>query len=205
MDVIRRTLTKNRDGRFTQKFDFTTFSIAFSKPPEVMTNFQKLLKWIKYAFVIGLPGDIDTYESCSSATTPQPRTVEKMIGDENEILELMKGVNYRGTSQYQHELVARHFITNDSKCIATEMPLWLMSKDSPNTKPWGGSVDIVRVPHTNRIQLWDFKPDADKVDQKKVGPQMARYGIMLSKVANIKLEEIDLFYFDEKSTYKITL
>lgn len=200
-------MVKTRKSGFSQSFKFTTLSICFTKTPstENVTNFDKLLKWIRTAFIAGLPEDVDTYESCSSATIPQPTMIEEIPRAENEFLEIMNGCDYRGSSQFQHEKVGKHFLTNDKRCVALEMPLWISADKSANNQPWAGSVDIVRIMADQKVQICDFKPDAHKVDKLKVGAQLCRYGAMLSILTSIPLQDITLIYFDEKKAYKVTI
>ena len=205
MDLITRTFTKSR-GNYLQKFTFQTYDIIFAKPPadKEKTNFQKLLKWMRWAFVTGLPLDIEDYETCSAARTPQPKEIVPLLGDENELAPLMAGCNYRGYSSYQHEMALAHLLKNDGKALATEMPIWIKKEQSPNKQPWGGSVDLIRV-KDQTIQICDFKPDANKVNQKQVGAQLYRYVYMLHRQTGIPLADIDGIYFDEKNAYKIII
>lgn len=207
MDRIIRTMTKKRGDNFVQTFNFTTLAIAFAKPkdPQKLSNFEKLLKWIRHAFIVGLPEDVDTYESCSAATTPQPKLVEQIPHKENEFVALMEGCNYQGTSQLQHDLVENFLFKNDKRCVALEMPLWIDKGISPNGRAWAGSVDIVRILPNQHIQLCDFKPSAHKVDTKKVGAQLSRYGVMLHLLTGIPLADIEMIFFDSDTAYKITI
>jgi hypothetical protein len=207
MDKILRRMAKNRGGTYTQHFDFTTFDIAFKKPLQGTgsTNFQKLLKWIRYAFVTGLPADVDRYESCSAALNPQPKSIEEIPKEENELSKLMEGITYRGTQQKQHYLVLNYLLDNDKRAVATEMPLWLTEAGTPNLKPWCGSVDLVRVLPNHKIQICDFKPDSAKVDRKKVGAQLYRYCFMLHVLTGIEMDYIEGIFFDEKRAYKIII
>jgi len=205
MDQITRVFTKKR-GDYLQKFEFKTYSIIFAKPPvdKAKSNFQKLLKWMRFAFIYGLPSNIGEYETCSAARTPQPKEIIPLLGDENELAALMQGCNYRGYSQYQHETALAHLLKHDKKALATEMPLWINAEQSPNGKPWGGSVDLVRV-KDQTIEICDFKPDANKVNQKQVSAQIYRYMWMIHKQAGIPLDDIQGVYFDEKNAYSIKI
>jgi hypothetical protein len=137
-------------------------------------------------------------------TTPQPKDVVKISDAENEFLALMEGCNYHGHSFRQHEIAGEFLFKNDPKTIALELPLWLSPDKTPNQKPWGGSVDVVRVVG-QRIQICDFKPSAMRVNKKQVGAQLYRYGFMLHHLTGIPLEDIDLIYFDEKVSFKIII
>lgn len=205
MDLISRVFHKKR-GNYVQKFEFRTYSICFARPPEEKekTNFQKLLKWVRYAFIYGLPLDIEDYETCSAARTPQPKDIVPLLAEENELAMLMQGCNYRGYSQYQHEHALAHLLKQDKKALATEMPLWIKKDHSPNKKPWAGSVDLVRA-IGQRVQICDFKPDANKVNPAQVGAQIYRYVWMLHKNTGIPVADIDGIYFDEKNAYKIII
>lgn len=206
MDKIFRRLTKKRSGTYVQTFDFTTFDIIFKQTPkgQELSNFQKLLKWSRYAFISGLPDGIEDYESCSSALTPAFKLIEEIKGEANPFKQLLEGVEYKGHSNGQHYLVLNKLLDIDSKAVAIELPLWIEADISPNQKAWAGSVDLIRVVNQT-IQVCDFKPDAGKVDQKKVAAQLGRYGYMLSSRCKIPKEDIDLIFFDEHKAFKVLI
>ena len=206
MDLIKRTIIRQRESGFSQHFDFTTYSIIFAKPPigKEMTNFQKLLKYLRWIFIMGIPEKTDGYESCSAVRTPQPKSIEPLMGEENELAQLLQGVNYRGYSKFQHEMVEAHLLKNDKKALAVEVPVYLAAGKTPNKKGWIGEIDLLRVVD-QRLQVCDFKPDSSSVNQKQVGAQLYRYVWLMHKLTGIPLADIDGIYFDEKNAYKIII
>lgn len=207
MDVLTRSITRQRSETFSQTFKFTTLSIIFSKLPpkeEEYTNFQKLIRWIRFAFMVGLPENQEPYESCSSATVPVAKSIEPLLGDDNPFMELMQGCNYRGTSNYQHQMVEDFLMRNDKNAICAELPLWIEVDRSPNKKPWLGFCDLVRALPDQTIMLCDFKPDVSRIDQKRAASQMSRYIVMLNICTKIPMKSIKGVLFDEKAAFLVT-
>ncbi len=104
-----------------------------------------------------------------------------------------------------HQRVQVFMLENDNKTIAMEIPVWLMKNEFDSfksffnsEKPLTGHIDILRI-EDDKIWIWDYKPRAS--EQEYASTQTFFYALMLSKRANIPIENIRCGYFDEKHAF----
>lgn len=99
-----------------------------------------------------------------------------------------------------HSQVQVFMLENDSKTIATEVPLWLQPDEAgfyqslfKTNDPLTGHIDLLRI-EDNKIWVLDYKPNARL--EKFASTQVYFYALMLSKRTKIPLEKFRCGYFD---------
>jgi hypothetical protein len=199
MDKVIRVFKRLREGQYEQAFEFTTGDIIFDA---VQVNSDKplgkLLKYLNYIFIHGLP-DPAGFEACSRTKTPIPKEIKKV---DKKFVRFV-GEKWQGNPKHQHMFVEQSFWNNDPQCLATELPLFLEPNQTPTNKGWLGFLDILRVDE-GKIQLLDYKPNANK-EGVCVGPQLYRYLYMLHRQTGIPIEKFEAYYFDRKNCYQVLI
>jgi hypothetical protein len=109
-----------------------------------------------------------------------------------------------------HENLERFLIEYDENTFACEVPIWLQRTDySDYAERFGteqcitGHIDVLRINEEGCIEVWDYKPKADK--EKNAGQQIWLYMLMLSNRTGIPLKSIRGGYFDEKNAFSVNL
>ncbi len=104
-----------------------------------------------------------------------------------------------------HSKVQVFLLENDEKSIASEIPIWVESKELENFQevfnsilPLTGHIDLLRI-EDGKIWVWDFKPNAK--EEIYASTQIYFYALMLSKRTNIPLSEFNCGYFDENYAF----
>lgn len=98
-----------------------------------------------------------------------------------------------------HSKVQMFMLENDHKTVAIEVPLWFTPKESEifskilGNDPLTGHIDVLRM-ENNKIWVWDYKPSA--INEKFATTQTYFYALMLSKRAEISLNNFMCGYFD---------
>ncbi|MFQ6089211.1 MAG: PD-(D/E)XK nuclease family protein [Candidatus Methanofastidiosia archaeon] len=111
----------------------------------------------------------------------------------SELAEVAK--RYYLSYKNPHERVENFLLRNEKRTIAIEVPVWFLT-DEPFSG-LTGHIDILRL--TDRIEIWDYKPQADR--KKFASSQLFWYAQMLARRLELEIENFRCFYFDEKKTY----
>jgi hypothetical protein len=90
-------------------------------------------------------------------------------------------------------------LINDSSTIACELPIWFWDKKLD--LGICGHIDILQI-RNKKIYILDYKPKADKENDKKVASQLFLYAIGLSFRTNINLKNFRCAWFDENNYYE---
>lgn len=168
-------------------YPFTTYSCVLTSenlPESLNKNLQNYLKKV---FIEGVPTD-----KKKSVTDLSQLIVQKQEAD-HELIGFAQKASYHGLKNKQHECVQQHLLDNDQHTIAIEVPVW---DDSTL-----GHIDILRI--TNKIGVWDFKPEASK--ETKAAGQVLRYIKMLQSALNLPLRMFEGGYYDDQNLYFLSL
>ncbi len=99
----------------------------------------------------------------------------------------------------RHGIVENFMLINDSSTIACEVPVWFWEKYLDLGVC--GHIDILQIRRGN-IYILDYKPNADKENDKKVSSQLFLYASGLSFRTKIPLMRFRCAWFDENNYYE---
>jgi len=119
----------------------------------------------------------------------------------HEVCELAKNALNMNIEKTPHTKVQLHFLEQDNKTIASEVPVWIQPKELKELKIdkiLTGHIDLIRI-EDNKIWVWDYKPRAH--EEKYASTQVYFYTLMLSKRTGIPIENFRCGYFDDKNAF----
>jgi hypothetical protein len=106
----------------------------------------------------------------------------------------------------RHENLEKYFLLNDPFTIASEVPLWLESKEVKDyfdffhtNNTLTGHIDILRREKDGKIGVWDYKPGA--AEEVSASIQVLLYALMLSIRTGININNFICGYFDETEVF----
>lgn len=188
-DLISRIFLKKRNG-YKLPYKFQARAKIFD-PPKVAPNLAKLCNYLQE---VQLAGTQYMKDGCSNSDVIYELELDQI--EESEVCELARGSKYEGTGVRMHPVVQKHFMYNDKRWIANEVPVF------SETLNRSGFIDIVRYDEENdKIMICDFKPNAAKEKHKKVFTQLTHYSQLLSENTGIDIEDMHLMYFDSDNCY----
>lgn len=191
MEKITRFIQRPRENGYIQTFPFTTWSVIFTQGKEGNSYGENaMLQYLLKVFFFGLPR-----RSKSPSQLPEIfcQTKREVNG---EFSNFALDAGFIGAGNRQHAIVEKHFMDNHPDCIGTEVPIYDNEIE--------GCMDIVLMRKDPfKISILDFKPNAAK--EKRAGAQLMAYQKALGFQTGIAPTDIDLYYFDEINTYKVTL
>jgi len=155
------------------------------------TNHNKLSNYLARIFLFGTPEETLALSSISSA--PPLMIKQKLII--HELVGHACQADYEGQQNLQHSIMQRYLMKNDTRIIATEIPVW--------TDALRGHIDGIRLLENDLIEVHDFKPKAK--NEKKASSQLYRYCVALSERTSIPMISMRAVYYDNKHAYQVSL
>jgi len=104
---------------------------------------------------------------------------------------IKQALENRGDKQ-AHYVVEKALVESpETKFVISEVPVWL---------PQGvrvGHIDVIELAEGNpSIVVWDYKPRSNEHD---ASGQLSMYAVILAKMINVPLQQIQIGWFDEVS------
>lgn len=192
--MISREFHVERRPGFVMVYPFTTYVTVFDKTDK--PNLRKLNAYFRRLLRYGCPD----YKEKRSVSKGRILMVEKEACD-YALQPLAWSSDYEGLGDKQHEHLQDYLHANDPFTYSTEIPVW--SEIGEDMELLHGHIDGVRHLPDDRVEVWDFKPGAEK--ETRASSQLLRYGHLLSLRTGISLSDIDLYYFDKNYAYKLVL
>ena len=124
---------------------------------------------------------------------------------DHEIAKMARAAHKKRKYKSPHDNVEVYLLENDSKTIASEVPVWLepveLKKCAPlfsSSECLTGHIDILRY-ENEKLGVWDYKPNVSANEQ--AGLQVFLYAIALSVRTGIPLVHFLCGYFDQRKAY----
>jgi hypothetical protein len=124
----------------------------------------------------------------------------------HELVDLAKKSESFNPFKSRHENLQKYFLLNDPFTIASEVPLWLESKEVKDYSDFfhtnntlTGHIDILRYEKDGKIGVWDYKPGA--AGEVSASIQVLLYALMLSIRTGINIKNFICGYFDETEAF----
>lgn len=187
-DRITRAFQVKR-GKAQLEYLLETYSIIFEKNIfEKKSNYEKLQWYIRKVFMEGYP----EREGKMSVSQMKPLVLQSSCVD-NPITSIIRAADYYGHGNDQHSIVQKHLLDKDPSTLVVELPVW--------DDEMHGFIDVVRcLPH-DKINIFDFKPNAIK--ETKAASQVKRYAHLLSRRTGISLDDIVCSYGDGSHYFQL--
>jgi len=198
-DQVQRTFTierQHQSGTFSQSVYFTTFSNVFdiaqkvANGEKITTDFGKLAIYLASVFWSGAP---DTQGKKSVSSCPLLQCAS--FPCQSDLPTFARDANYDDQGRFQHRIVQRHLMKEDSRSFASEVPVW--------DDELRGHIDLIRILGPDMIEVADFKPAAK--NEKQAASQLYRYCHLLSQRTGIPLDHMQATYFDKDHAYSVIL
>jgi transposase-like protein len=189
-----------KDIMVTKTFEHNGLNYNFKyhkgKTDILCNHHPPLAEYLK-GFENGCPEFFENNERCSQLKID---ITPKKSGSYNLACKLAGlALKAAGNNKERHTLIENFMLINDSSTIACEVPVWLWEKNI--NAGVCGHIDILQI-RNNKIYILDYKPNANRENEKKVASQLFLYASGMSFRTKIPLTEYRCAWFDEHNYYE---
>jgi transposase-like protein len=109
------------------------------------------------------------------------------------------GLAITKTNKERHQVIENFFLINDSVTMATEIPVYILKKESDFENDLVGHIDLIQV-RNNKIHILDYKPEIE--NQNNSITQLSLYAKALSIRTSLPESYFVCAYFNENGYYQ---
>ncbi len=197
--MIKKVVLDHKGGYYS-------YRVHNLKADRLCNGFSSLKNYLNEMFT-NCPNDYFNNDLRSSKLKFKLNNLDLHRISGHEMSDLAKqGLNFnKDMFREAHPKVQVFLLENDDKTIAMEIPIWINPQEISEItgivkakSPLTGHIDVLRV-ENGKIWVWDYKPNA--FDEKYAATQIYFYALMLSKRANLSLDDFRCGYFDTNYAY----